>query len=505
MSESNENKIPELCSNEKRNLEQFANSWQKMVAQNESAFNNYWKVGRYREIFKNYTPEDIERIIKEGSLDEQLDLSRCYFQKDCLYKRILIYYATLLKYVGMVIPNPSFGKSLSTDHIKKKYFQAVEYVEQMNLQTILTEISRKVVVDGAYYGIIKKLDKTSFTIMDLPVKYCITRNKTADGVSLVEFNVTYFDTLDEFARKKALQAYPKEIVSAYKKYRNGKLQDKYVFIDPAISLCFQFFETPSPLFLGIIPSTIDYDQAVEAEKERDLEEIRKIIVQQIPHLNDGTLLFEPPEAEVMHRGAVGMVKGNKNVSVLTTYANVDSIVSKTSSDAVSDNLKKMLENVYSNAGTSIELFASTSNLTLSYSIKNDIALMMILGHKYETFITSILNKLFSNSNISFNYVLLPVSIYTENEYTDELFKLAQSGYSFLLPAISMGISQRNLLNIKELENEVMELDKKLIPLASSYTQSGSIEGSGEIGRPEKEPSEKSPKTEENEKSIDNNS
>lgn len=129
-------------------------------------------------------------------------------------------------------------------------------------------------------------------------------------------------------------------------------------------------------------------------------------------------MFEPEEAAVMHEGTVGMLKGNANVSVLTTYTDVDAIVSKTSSDSVSNNLEKMLKNVYANTGASMELFAATSNLTLSYSIKNDIALMMILGYKFENFITSVLNGLFSNSNITFRYKLLPVSSYTEKEYVD---------------------------------------------------------------------------------------
>lgn len=162
----------------------------------------------------------------------------------------------------------------------------------------------------------------------------------------------------------------------------------------------------------------------------------------------------------------------------------------------------MLKNVYANAGASIELFAGTSNLTLSYSIQNDIALMMILGHKFENFITSILNGLFSNSNITFRYKLLPVSLYTEKDYVDQLFKLAQSGYSILMPSIAMGVSQKELVSLKELENDVLELDQKLIPLASSYNQSQS---DNEGGRPEKDPSEMSPKTEANEKAIDNNS
>jgi len=53
------------------------------------------------------------------------------------------------------------------------------------------------------------------------------------------------------------------------------------------------------------------------------------------------LLFEPDEAEEMHRGAVGMVRNNSNTTVLTTYADVDAIVSRTSSENSSNSLEKM--------------------------------------------------------------------------------------------------------------------------------------------------------------------
>jgi len=47
-----------------------------------------------------------------------------------------------------------------------------------------------------------------------------------------------------------------------------------------------------------------------------------------------------------------MMKGNKNVSVLTTYADVDAIVSKTTNDNSSSTLEKMMQNIYSEAGVS---------------------------------------------------------------------------------------------------------------------------------------------------------
>jgi hypothetical protein len=103
-----------------------------------------------------------------------------------------------------------------------------------------------------------------------------------------------------------------------------------------------------PFFLNVIPSTIKYDEAVSTEQEREKEEIRKILVQKIPHLNDGRLLFEPDEAEEMHRGAVGMVRNNQNTTVLTTYADVDSITSRGSTENAGSNaLESMKQNIYS--------------------------------------------------------------------------------------------------------------------------------------------------------------
>ena len=97
----------------------------------------------------------------------------------------------------------------------------------------------------------------------------------------------------------------------------------------------------------MIPSIIKYGDSVQTEQERDKEEIRKVIVQKIPHLNDGRLLFEPDEAVEIHNGAVGMVRNNKNTSVLTTYADVDAIVSKASSENSGTVLEKMQQNIYS--------------------------------------------------------------------------------------------------------------------------------------------------------------
>jgi hypothetical protein len=268
-----------------------------------------------------------------------------------------------------------------------------------------------------------------------------------------------------------------------------------------LGVCLPFIDG-SPAFLSIIPAAIEYDQARDINKERDLEEIRKILVQKIPHTfenGEGILLFEPDEVEIMHDGSVQMLKNNPNISVLTTYADVDSVVSKTANDNSINSVDKALANIYSEAGVSPLLFGTDATNSLETSIKNDLALMMMFARKLDRLITFIINDRFGNSNISFKYTILPISYYNEKDYTDTALKLANSGYSFILPAMAMGISQKELGNIKDLENDVLNLKDKLIPLSTSFTETDN----GGPGRPELPEDQKSEKTIANEKAIDN--
>ena len=481
-------------------ISSYSKAQQKMIATSDATYGTLGTSrARYLERIREYTPEKIERIITSGSLAEQQALSRNFFYKDGYYKQIIIHYATLLKYAGLLIPNPSLGKKLSTSHISKRYYNALDYVEKMNLPVFLTDCATRALIDGCYYGVIVQLDKQNFSVLDLPSGYCQTRYKDLNGDDLIEFDVSYFNSIvDLTAKEQALASYPKFIRDAYKKWQKQKSSNNWVIIPSDIGICFPFFDG-RPLFLSVIPASLEYDDAIQTEKDRDAEEIRKILVQKIPHLQDGRLLFEPDEAAEMHAGAVGMLKGNKNISVLTTYADVDAVVSKTTGESTSKTLEQIEKNIYAQAGVSGQIFSSTGSSTLDASIKNDIALMMYLANKFSRFITNSINRIYGNTNITFKYQILPVSIHNMDKFVDQSFKLSGSGYSYLLPVVALGLSQRDIVNLKELENDVLKLGEKLIPLSSSYTQSSD----NAVGRPKLDDSEKAEKTIKNEESLDN--
>ena len=498
MSEINANELTRLHNFD---LASFKKSQNAMIATSETAYSSLPNARTWAFGNKGYTDEEIKRIVESGSLNEQQRLSRVFFNKDGYYRQLILYYATLLKYVGLLIPNPTAGKNLSTSHIQKRYFQAMDYVDKMNLQTIFVDWAQKVLVDGCFYGVISRVDKLHFAVLELPSAYCQTRFKDVAGNDIIEFDVSYFDTItNEDNKKAALAAYPDFVVSAYKKWEKRKLKSKWIIIPSDIGICFPMLDG-RPFFISVIPAMLQYDVAVETEQEREQEEIRKILVQKIPHLNDGRLLFEPDEAEEMHRGAVGMVRNNKNTTVLTTYADVDAITSRSSTENASSNtLESMKQNIYSQAGISGEIFAATGGNTTETSIKYDTAIMMYLGNKFARFVTNIINDNFANSNISFKYSILPITHQNEAKYIDSSYKLASSGYSLIIPALAQGLSQKDLVNIKDLENDVLQLTEKLIPPKTSFTDSG--ETGDEGGRPTKTADEKKDQTLKNEESIE---
>lgn len=480
-------------------LETFKRANSGMIATNDHAYGigsrlSYWD---QRTCGREYSPEEVQSIITHGSFLEQQRLSRIYFNRGGYYAQIILHYATLLTYAGLLIPNPSIGKNLSTPHIQKKYYNAVDYVERMRLPIFLTNCATRALVDGCYYGLV--LDKAAFTTIDLPVEYCRTNFKDAEGNDIIEFNLTYFSKiLDDANRKEALSIFPKEIAKAYKAYTEGKTTRVWYIIPSDISICFPMLFSRPP-FLSVIPASIDYDEAVATERKRDAEEIKKIIVQKIPHLTDGRLLFEPDEALEIHNGAVGMLKGNPNISVLTSYADVEAIGSKTATEQAINSLEKMEKNIYAQAGVSSEIFTASGSASINASLDNDTAFMMVLANKFAAYVTNLVNAKFSNTNVSFKYTIYPITYHNYDKYATTAYKLASSGYSLLMPALAMGMSQKDLGNIKDLENTVLTLGEKLIPPLNSYTQ-----GPDDGGRPAKEDGEKAETTIRKDESLDKN-
>lgn len=473
----------------------FKKAFDGMTATNESSYNERSYV-RTRSI-TNYDAETVQVTIENGSSEELKKLSEFYFYSSGFYRRINAYYATLLKYTHVIIPHIlDENKSLTDKKLSKKYYDTVNFMDNFPFVDACTNFALKALVDGAYYGIIKDFGD-SIVIHDLPFEYCRSRFKNAQNVDIIEMDMKYFDQIrDEGLRKASLKSFPKEIQKGYQMYQANS-QLRWVFVPDEMGIYFKIFEE-KPFFLNTIPAILEFKDYKEIEKNKDSQEIKKILVQKMPSTNNGELVFEPEEAEEMHRGSVNMMKKNPDISVLTTYADVSLESMVDARQAISNNLEKIEKTIYSEAGVSKQLFAADGNLSMDKSLQNDLSLMMVLADKISSFFSYVLSNKFGDNKISFKLKILPISFYNTREYSENAYKLATTGYSFIIPALTVGISQTDMMDLKKLENDLLKLEQILKPLQSTYTQSGK-ENAG--GAPKKEDDQKSDKTIKNQTSM----
>lgn len=422
-----------------------------------------------------YTKEEIMRIVQQGNPIERAALSEFFFATNGLYKRIIIHYAAFLTYSWILVPYPK-DKNGNGDITEKKtaaqYYKAADFCTSFQIDRKCALFAKDILVKGAYYGLIHDEGDT-VVIQDLPFDYCRSRFKNAHDVDIVEFSMQFFDTIrDEELRKQILDTYPKLIQKSYKAYKfhNGP---KWIFLPAEMGIYFSYFEE-RPFFLDLIPLLDDLDDYKQIDKERNLQALKRILVQQVP-IDGMQLVFEPNEAENMHEGSIEMLAGNDDIDVLTTYCKTE-LLDMSSDDDEKTEINDVLDLIYSSAGLSKELFFATTEAGLVYSINNDLAMMMILGQRFAHFFSALLNYKFENKKVKFKLLILPISYYNSAEYTSRAKELAAFGYAFLPPILSTGLDQTNLSALKALENDLLNLDEILKPLQSAYTQSGKAAG-----------------------------
>ena len=474
-------------------LNQFKKAFKDMIATSKEA---YEKTDSKFIRNRNYSYEkgEILRIVQQGNPIERAALSEFFFQTNGLYKRIILHYATFLTYSWILVPYPKDKTGRGNIREKKtavSYYNASDFCTTFQIDRKCALFAKEVLVKGAYYGLIHD-EGDAVVIQDLPFDYCRSRFKNAQDVDIVEFNMAFFDTIrDEQLRKEIIDTYPKIIGKAYRKY---KFHDgpKWIFLPAEMGIYFSYFEE-RPFFLDLIPLLDDLDDYKDIDKQRNMQALKKILVQKIP-IDGMQLVFEPDEADEMHKGSIDMLANNEDVDVLTTYANVE-LLDMSSDDDEKTEIEDVQNLIYESAGLSKELFFSTTEAGLSYSVNNDLAMMMILGQRFAHFFTVLLNYKFENKKVKFKLLILPISYYNSADYTSRAKELAAFGYSFLTPVLSTGLDQTNLSALKDLENDLLELDEVLKPLQSAYTQSGKAQGEP-IGEVEKESESEEKETQE---------
>lgn len=473
-----------------------------------------WGFRANNAVREGFTQEEIDEFIRSGDTQALIDLSKYYYRTNGSYRNNINFLATLSKYDTMLTPIYSLDKKKDQKKITAAFYKASKFVDDLNVPVSFVRISQELLKCGVYYGILRE-DGGKPTIQDLPVSYCRTRFKDYNNLDILEFNITYFQTItDEAMRQEALRNFPKIVELAYRKLEKGKLVDPWVEI-PAIMGGISFsYGDKTPLLISSIPELFKLENAVEREAKRDENELYKLLIQRMPIDNKGELVFQLEEVADIHASTASMLEELDTVDVLTTFGetSLESLQDTTAASQSADRIEKYLASAYNALGRSSMLFNAEGSAALAYSIQKDEALMISINNIYASWIKYQVNQRFATSTCYFDFSILPTTIFNQKEVQGQYFQAAQYGYSKMQAGVAVGIKQMNQLSLMSFENDFLKMSEKMVPLQSSYTSSNkdivkaeektSNQGEGQDlnnsgGRPSLDVKEQSEKTQTN--------
>ena len=476
---------------------------------------------------RNFGSKDyIYQIIAKHDLATLRSLSKFYYQTNGIYERVCNYFAFLYRYDWYIAADAWDLEESKKKKMLKEFKRILKFLDKSYIKKFCGDVALEVIICGAYYGYIIPC-ATGLTVQQLPTGYC--RTKYWQGSSpVIEFNMKYFDTFrDTEYRMKILNMFPEEFKKGYMLYKQNKLnnlgeksgENSWYVLNPDNTMKFNLNGSDAPTFINSIPAIIDLEEAQDLDRKKQMQKLLKILIQKLPMDKNGDLIFDIDEAKDIHNNAVAMLRDTVGVSVLTTFADIDSVdTSDKNSTTSKDDLEKVERALYNAFGVSQNLFNTEGNLSLEKSILNDESSLRSLLLQFSMFFDKVVQALNINKkDYGFNFYMLETTQYNYKELSKLFKEQTQMGFSKMLPQIALGMSQSFILNSIKFENDILCLSEIMIPPLMSSTlngedvlgrsnknKNGDSQNKTEeknAGRPEKPEDQKSEKTIQNLESI----
>lgn len=489
------------------------NTIEKDIKQSE-----YW-LGDKRVVMDALMRNDIPLIRK---------ISDYFYRTNGIYQKAVNYYATMYKF-DWYISAEVISDKYNEDKVVSEFIKTLDYFDKSQVKKMCGKFALSVIKNGVYYGYAYE-GSQGLIFQELPWQWCRS-HFSVKGSPAIEFNMKFFDKKfpNPGYRMKMLDLFPPEFKKGYLLYKQHKLPaddiilegrewGSWYLLDPEAAFKFSIAGLNDlPLFINAIPEIIDLGVAQDIDKKRQLQQLLKIIVQQLPRDKNGDLIFDLDEAKDLHENAVQMLSKAVGVDVLTTFADIKGIdISDAVSSVKDTSLNNAERTVYNALGIGQNIFNPDGNIALEKSIAEDEGILKDLVYQFETVFNNFAYKHSENKKKwYFRFYFLYT---TENNYQalSKLYKEQSAAGigSKMLPQLALGQSQSFILNTAIFENTVLHLSEIMIPpLMSSTMTAEDIQNLGSSnkmnkeksdnpsGRPSKEESELSEKTIQNKESM----
>lgn len=457
-------------------FQNFANIRNQSIILDDTIANNHTNLS-----YAKPTRTNVARYLKnpESYASELRNASNYLYEVSTHYRRLINYFASLLTLDYVITPYKLNPSKVNSKSFETSYYKASAYLQNMNIKHEMLRILTIAYREDVFYGYIHE-GKDSYYIQKLDPDYCKITG-VVDSCFIYSFDFSYFDS-----HKTDLENFGSEFQSKYSVYekdRNLKWQQLEYDSEFCIKVTESVYTSPIIPFAGVLDYIYQILDYIDLQETREELENYKIIGLKIPMDEDGNIQIDLDLARDFYSQLCNVLP--PSVGAFLTPMEFKDVSFDRSNAADSDLTNTATKNFWNSAGISAILFGDTQTAqSLKISIKADIAYAMTVGRQLERNINRLLKSL--SGTYKFQIVLLPVTVYNQEEMNSLYLKNAQYGVPCKsMIAATAGQTPSEMIGLNYLENTFLNLTETWKPLQSSYTQS-SVNAEEITGRPTNE-------------------
>lgn len=413
--------------------------------------------------------------------DNIRSLSRYLYRLSQPYRRLIWYNASMIDLnIRSVVPIIDIVKTPDVEKTKKVYYATLMQLEKMDLANELLKMFIIAWREDAAYGVCYE-DDSGFFILPLDGQYCRVSSINFDSTLNFAFDMSYFTN-----HKEQLEFYGDPFKKPYDAYQKDPTQ-RWAEIDPERTICIKLnlddVTLPLPPYLAMFNSIIDLLDLAEIQSVKDGLSIYKLLVARLKPLAGAQT---PDDFEIDVATAIEYYDKlaeslPDEVAACISPMPIEPI--EFNKDATSDvnQIEDATKNLFNSSGGAQILNSSTisGNTAFNAAIVSD--------SRYAT--SSLLGQVQKWTNRYLKYILgddhakvkyLDITTNTKEMYRKGLLESATYGLPNRLSLNALnGYSEIETLSLQFLEVDVLGLDKSLVPMQSSHTQSSSLTSGGQ--------------------------
>lgn len=417
-------------------------------------------------------------------------VSRFLWRVSAIYRKIILYYATMPKYNYCIVEAPEFTKEPNVQKMMKDYETVLLAAHRTNFKEEFATAVALAIRDGVFCGYAYASDAGTFFHM-LPVEYYKIRGKNEAGQWVVFFDATYFAVgqnriFVEGVDGDTSGCWAEDFINGWKEYQSNR-DARWFMLDPSKTLVLlgglqDEFDNPLPFFTGLFPSILNMLSAEELVADRTELDNFYLLLLKIDTFDENTVDDFEVSLELANAykdalsGIMPKLSGVGLAPGLTPELITFSKANSTNDESI---VQENINNIFAQAGASQTIVSSgdgQSALSIKYSLINDFSYVALLLSRLEKNYQYYLDKNVAEGTI---FTIHHQTHYNEDEYLEKLKTSATLGGSAMKYLTAMNMTPYEAYCTMRFETAI-GLKDMMEPLESSYQKSAD---DNDAGRP----------------------